>query len=366
MTTARRAGGVALGSAVIGVALAAAAGIAAWSLVASYDDLVARPERYGSTWDALVANVGDESQEADTRAKLDEIPGIRAVGLKSVTGVFISDTATIVAGEPYLGDIAFGTITAGRGPVADDEVALGHGTMDMLDVAIGDTATLTDVVDPTIGHQFEVVGEVVLNDGLSAQPGEGGLVTVEAFDEMAPDNLSQTYAVWVDDDADRPSTLDALQTAFPTTFVGDPEPPSAVRNLGLIADQPAMIALVVGVLAGGALVHALVSSVRRGRRQIGVLKTLGFTRSQVSASVAWHASMLAGGALIIGVPLGIVAGRVAWALIAEDLGVVSPPVLPVPAIWVIAVLVLTVANLAALGPGWIAGRTRPAAALRTE
>ena len=55
MTTSRRAGGVALGSAIAGVALAAAAGIAAWSLVASYDDLVARPERYGATWDARSA-----------------------------------------------------------------------------------------------------------------------------------------------------------------------------------------------------------------------------------------------------------------------------------------------------------------------
>ena len=77
-------------------------------------------------------------------------------------------------------------------------------------------------------------------------------MTVGAFDEMAPENLSQEYAVWIDHDVDRGVTLDALSSAFPATFDADPLPPSGVRNLGLIADQPALIALVVGVLAGAA------------------------------------------------------------------------------------------------------------------
>ena len=48
-----------MGSALIGTAIAAAAGVAAWTLISSYDDLVASPERYGATWDVLVGNVAN-------------------------------------------------------------------------------------------------------------------------------------------------------------------------------------------------------------------------------------------------------------------------------------------------------------------
>ena len=51
---------------------------------------------------------------------------------------------------------------------------------------------------------------------------------------------------------------------------------------------------------------------------------------------------------------------------ANQLGVVSGPVVPpVPALAIIAGALL-VANLAAAGPGWVAARIRPAAVLRSE
>ena len=83
-------------------------------------------------------------------------------------------------------------------------------------------------------------------------------------------------------------------------------------------------------------------------------------------SVAWHASALATAALIIGVPLGIVIGRLVWTAIVDDIGLVSAPVVSISAIGVVVMLVLVVANLAALGPGIAAARSRPANALRTE
>jgi hypothetical protein len=76
--------------------------------------------------------------------------------------------------------------------------------------------------------------------------------------------------------------------------------------------------------------------------------------------------LLSAGALVIGIPLGIIVGRVTWRAIVDNLGLVSAPALPVGAVVVVALLVLAVANLAALGPGLAAARTRPASALRTE
>jgi hypothetical protein len=57
---------------------------------------------------------------------------------------------------------------------------------------------------------------------------------------------------------------------------------------------------------------------------------------------------------------------VVWTSIVDGIGLVSAPVVSIPAIAAVAGLVLLVANVAALGPGIAAARTRPATALRTE
>ncbi len=365
ITNSRRAGRLALGSAIVGVAFAAAAGVAAWSLVTSYDDLRAEPARYGSEWDAQVGNVGSLSQQADTRARLESIPGIDAVGLLSTQGIQDDPTFTVFAGQPFLGDVDFGTIIAGRAPNKPTEVAFGRTSMRHYGVGIGDTFTVVDPGNPDNTFDFDVVGEVVVNDALASRPGVGALVTPEAFASMAPESQSQTYAVYIHPGADREATLAALGAAFPTTFVTE-STPTQVSNLGLVSGQPGWLALIVGLLAGAALIHALVTSVRSNRRQIGVLKSIGFTRRQVMSTVAWHASLLTAAALMIGIPLGVVIGRMTWGAIVDNLGVVSAPVVPFAAIVGVAVIVLVVANLAALGPGWAAARNRAATALRTE
>jgi ABC-type antimicrobial peptide transport system permease subunit len=97
-----------------------------------------------------------------------------------------------------------------------------------------------------------------------------------------------------------------------------------------------------------------------------VLKVLGFVRSQVRATVAWQSSTLALMAGLIGLPLGIAAGRTAWDVFADRLGVPPQPVTPVLAVGVLVPLLLVLANVVAAVPGRVAARMRPAAALRAE
>ena len=354
MTRSRRAGDLALGSAVIGVALASAAGIAAWTLTSSYDELAVSPGRYGVSWDVQVGNVGSVEQETQTQARLSTVDGIRAVGIKS-TNTLTADPAFIfLSFSPFIGEVQPAVIVDGRPPVADNEIALGQQTMAALGVGVGDVASIP-LADGETTPPFTVVGEVVLNDGMTARPGLGALVTEAAFDELSVGTLGQSYAVWFDEGPDAAATERALLEAFPTSYV-PPHPSRQVSNLGLVSGQPAIVALTIGMLAGAALVHALVMSVRRSRRQIGVLQSLGFTRGQVTSCVAWHASLIATASLVVGVPLGIVAGRVAWRAISDTLGVSSPPALPVGASVAVAIAVVVVANLAALGPGLLASR----------
>src|SRR6202034_2209300 len=123
---------------------------------------------------------------------------------------------------------------------------------------------------------------------------------------------------------------------------------------------------VLALLAVGTLAHVLLTGVRRRRRDLAVLKTLGLTRAQLLRVVSWQASALAATALLVGLPLGILVGRWSWNLFAGAAGVASDAEVPVLLVLVAIPAVLVLANLIAAGPGWAAARLRPALVLRSE
>ena len=99
---------------------------------------------------------------------------------------------------------------------------------------------------------------------------------------------------------------------------------------------------------------------------LAVLKTLGFDRRQLLATVAWQATTFAVIGLAVGIPLGIAAGRWAWYLFADQIEVVPEPVTPLLLILLVVPTALLLANLVAALPGWSAAQTRAAAVLRAE
>jgi hypothetical protein len=86
----------------------------------------------------------------------------------------------------------------------------------------------------------------------------------------------------------------------------------------------------------------------------------------VSSAGAWQATAFGVLALVIGIPLGVALGRWGWQLLAEDLGTVSEPIVPLAALLVSIPVVLVALNAIAFVPGRIASRLRPAAVLRSE
>ena len=137
--------------------------------------------------------------------------------------------------------------------------------------------------------------------------------------------------------------------------------PSDIKNYASVRDTPLVLAAVLIVFAVGTLAHVLLTGVRRRRRDLALLKTLGFTRSQVLATVAWQASTFASVALLIGLPLGVLAGRWAWAYFANAAGAPAQATVPLPAVLLAIPVTLLIANLIAAWPGWTAARLRPAA-----
>src|SRR5207248_498821 len=99
-----------------------------------------------------------------------------------------------------------------------------------------------------------------------------------------------------------------------------PYPGGEVGDLARVDFLPYALAGLLVVMAIGALALTLVASVRRHRRDLAVLKTIGFVRRQVSATVAWQATVLAAGAVLVGIPVGVALGRWTWDLVAHGVG----------------------------------------------
>jgi len=71
-------------------------------------------------------------------------------------------------------------------------------------------------------------------------------------------------------------------------------------------------------------------------------------------------------AAVVGVPLGVVLGRLGWRLIAGQIGVPSGPVTPLVSIAAAVLGAVAVANLIAIYPAWRTARVQTAQALRVE
>jgi predicted lysophospholipase L1 biosynthesis ABC-type transport system permease subunit len=155
-------------------------------------------------------------------------------------------------------------------------------------------------------------------------------------------------------------------TGLPNPFVTAAERPANVVSLASIAGLPVALAGLLALMAAGTLAHTLASAARRRRRDLAILKTLGFVRRQVRHAIAWQATTITAIALLVGLPIGVAGGRWAWRVLAAQLGVLPEPAVPLTAIVSAVPGALVVANLIAAVPGRAAARTQPATIFRAE
>ncbi len=130
--------------------------------------------------------------------------------------------------------------------------------------------------------------------------------------------------------------------------------------------RPLLLGLALACGAVVALGLTLVTSVRRRRTDLALLKALGFTKRQLAAAIAWQASVAVAIGCVIGIPLGIALGRFLWDLFVHQINAVPDPTVPAVPILLIAVSALVLANVVAAVPGRIAARTPTAQLLRSE
>jgi len=118
--------------------------------------------------------------------------------------------------------------------------------------------------------------------------------------------------------------------------------------------------------AAVAAAHALVSTTRRRRHDLAVLRVLGFVGGQVRSTVRWQALTVAAVGLVVGVPAGVIAGRRIWSTLAGAIGVVDDWSFPRLTVVVAVPVTVAVAVLLAIPPGRAAARVSPGRVLRAE
>jgi predicted lysophospholipase L1 biosynthesis ABC-type transport system permease subunit len=211
---------------------------------------------------------------------------------------------------------------------------------------------------------MKIVGAGVLSDVAGAQPllGNSAMLTFDGYRQMVPGAQRNYFLVRFKPGVDQDAALSSLKGAGAVTG----NKPVDVTNYGRVEALPLVIGAFLVLIALATLFHTLVTSIRRRRRELAILKALGFERKQISRMVAWQATTIVALGALIGVPLGIAAGRWGWMIFAEDLGVVPDSMVPLVPMLILVPAALILANLIAAPPAAIAARTPPAAVLRTE
>ena len=375
-------------SALTGSAIATAALAAAAVFGASLITLVATPHAYGQNWDQVV-DLGFGNVPGALGAEIAAKVPVAQYAAGSYGQLTVNHQSVAAIGLDPLRGGGYLTVLAGRAPRSPGEIALGAATMRSLNVRLGDSVAV-DVHLVTGGndtsHAMRVVGEVVLpafSRGTFAPTGlgTGAVVTNAVVSAPGDTNTGCTgkqtcynfFLLRYRPGADVTAAGQDIMTAL--TASGCPvgsctakvdERPDGIKSYASIRDTPFLLGGLLAVLAVGTLAHVLLTSVRRRGRDLALLKTLGFTRRQLAATVAWQSTTAVAAGALVGVPFGIALGRYLWDLFARQISVAPEPSVPVGTVTLVVLGALAAANLVAALPGRAAARTPAAALLRAE
>jgi hypothetical protein len=328
------------------------------TFAASFRHLLDTPGLYGQTWDYETFN-GPPPDRAAVRA-LTADPGLSAIAAGSDASVEINGRETGArAMDDVKGSIA-PTVIAGHPPHGPREILLGTKTLEAVGAHIGDFVT---VRGGARSDRMRVVASGVLPSSKTNQLGYGAVFSFRALKRLTPSAVPGLYEFRLGPGPAGRAAVKHLDRIFDGNVVIRPD---EVGDFGRIYNMPLYIVLLFAAGAGAALAHTLTSSVRRRRRDLAILKALGFTRAQVAATVSWQATTIVAGAALVGVPLGLGLGRLMWNLFAADLGVQPEAVAPFGLALLVVPGVVLFANAIAALPGWAAAHVRCAVVLRTE
>ncbi len=342
---------------------------AALTFGASVRALIDTPSHYGWDVDLAVQSGGGyerfDPAGAPAAAAVPGVDGLTIAGFGpiEVGGNQINSIGIVpVEGRPLI------TVLEGRVPARRDEVALGATTARALHHQVGDSIRGS-------GGDLRIVGMVALpavGPAAAVHPsfGQGALLTLDgltAQNEQAYPSLALVHVasgVDLGRDAQRITEgLAAVLTHVPVenaSFSRDLRP-AEITSLRPAAGTVSLLAGLLGASAVLALGLSLAGSVRRRRSTYAVLSAIGFDRRDLRRTVRWQANVITAVALVVGLPLGVLTGRLAWTAFADQLGAAGGPRVPLGLLGLAAVGVIALANLVGEWPARSAGAARGSA-----
>lgn len=329
------------------------------------------PSVYGwGDWDATVDAADEAAQtDVDILGPLLADPDIAVVSQVQARFHLTLD-GTRIPGSPveHLQGRGGPTVVRGRLPVGAGEIALGGDTAERLDASIGTTLLASG---PGGDAPLRVVGIVAMlgfdGDALSA----GWTADRAAVDalgwEPGCNNEAEcftTTAVAFGDGADTDALVERLASHDVTVEL--PEPAAEVVLLAEADQIPSVAAMGLAAIAAVGLAHAVAATVSRRRRELGVVRALGFDRRQAAGVLVAEGLAVALTGAVLGGLAGAAVGRAAWRAAARAIGIGPslPGVLPLAVAVVAAVVVLALGI--SVVPAVRAARLSPAAGLREE
>ena len=370
---------VPVGAAFLGSILAVTALCATAVFGASLSHLIGTPALYGAPFNLEIFTTAPSApaqmEQVLASAERDRrIPDITG-GLGEAVRVN-GRPVQAIAGQSFRGRLLLTAVT-GRLPAAGDEVALGATTMHQLGVHLGSMVRVTERAHTS---SYRVVGTVLIPPDF----GTAGIGTGAAF-TLGGTQVARQCAHRRDQRACQAglvasngeflvramsgpagrTALARLARRYPS-LVEFPATPANLVSFGQAVNFPLLFGAVLVLFGVTTLVHLLVMSVVRRRREVGLLKAVGFIRRQVALSVSWQSATVALAGVVVGVPAGIALGRLVWRIFARSLGVVPAPLVTAWVIVAVAAGTMLVANVLAIGPAWAASRQCPADLFRTE
>jgi ABC-type lipoprotein release transport system permease subunit len=260
-------------------------------------------------------------------------------------------------------------VLSGRLPLAPNEVALGRSTARQLHLGPGDMLNLArdDGEGNATSGSYRVVGFVVVptvagNDGV----GEGALLTAAGFANLASDPVSTLAAIELRPGAPAGAQARISHLLRQDDNTGLEDPPATIVNVGRVRRIPAFLAGLLAALLLLALFHAIITSIRERRQDLAVLSALGADRRWISRAVHWQTTILAVLPLVVGVPLGLLAGSKIFRAFTDRIGAVPDPAFPFALVAFLTIVLVVAANIVAFVPTRQARRFSTATLLRAD
>jgi len=370
-------------SAILGAVLAVIVVVATITFGASLNSLVSHPSLYGWNWNyALLSGfAGDEDLPAQqTAALLRHDPEVSAA-----SGVYFASLQ--IDGQrdiPVLGAnpnaAVAPPILSGHGLEGPKQIVLAASTLAALHQHLGSTVVVANGVNKPTG--LRIVGTATMPAVADLEMGTGAIVDYRLIPPAVRNAQESTVAgpnaflIRTRTGGDSTTalrslnkithTLNATNNDGPAGGVVGVLRPAEILNSHSIEAIPTILGAGLAVGAVVALGLTLIASVRRRRRDLALLKTLGLSGRQLATVVAWQSSVAVSIGTVVGVPFGIVFGRILWDLFANDIHAVPAPSVPVLSIVLIGIGALVLANVVAALPGRIAARTPTALLLRAD